>query len=56
MRQRRWGDDYELLFAAPPGFAPPVAATRIGAMIAAGATALLVDGAPPPAHLGYEHR
>lgn len=51
-----WGDDYELLFAAPAGFMPPVAATRIGAFIAAGPAPLLLDGALPPQKLGYEHR
>ncbi|HEX8302841.1 thiamine-phosphate kinase [Sphingomonas sp.] len=50
-----WGDDYELLFAAPKGFAPPVPATRIGAFTAPGPAALLLDGAPPPEKLGYEH-
>jgi thiamine-monophosphate kinase len=51
-----WGDDYALLFAAPEGLALPVAATRIGRMEAAGALPLLLDGAPPPENLGYEHR
>ncbi|MET0922645.1 MAG: hypothetical protein ABWY47_05880, partial [Xanthobacteraceae bacterium] len=51
-----WGDDYELLFAAPAGFAPPVAATRIGAFTAPGPLPLSLDGAPPPGKLGYEHR
>jgi thiamine-monophosphate kinase len=51
-----WGDDYELLFAAPEGFVPPVPATRIGAFVMAGAEPLLLDGNPPPAKLGYEHR
>jgi thiamine-monophosphate kinase len=53
----RWGDDYELLFALPPGVDPPVAATRIGAVHARGAHPLLLDGAPPPADqsLGWQH-
>lgn len=51
-----WGDDYELLFAAPPGFAPPVPATRIGILRPAGAAPLLLDGAPPAFPLGYQHR
>jgi thiamine-monophosphate kinase len=51
-----WGDDYELLFAAPADFVPPVAATRIGAFAAAGPHPLLLDGAAPRAKLGYEHR
>jgi thiamine-monophosphate kinase len=51
------GDDYELLFAAPAGFAPPIAATRIGGFIA-GAGLRLTDGGRPvplPARLGYLH-
>ncbi len=51
-----WGDDYELLFAAPAGLALPVPATRIGAMHEAGAEPLLLDGKAPPDKLGYEHR
>ncbi|MGQ7828642.1 thiamine-phosphate kinase [Altererythrobacter sp. Z27] len=53
----RWGDDYELLFAAPAGTALPVEATRIGTVAARGASALLVDGNPmsPQDGLGYRH-
>ena len=51
-----WGDDYELLFAAPAGSTPPVPATRIGAFTAPGPVPLLLDGAAPPEKLGYEHR
>ncbi len=51
-----WGDDYELLFAAPEGFTPPVSATCIGTFTAPGPVPLLLDGAAPPAKLGYEHR
>ena len=51
-----WGDDYELLFAAPEGLALPVPATRIGTMLPAGAEPLLLDGKSPPEKLGYEHR
>lgn len=50
-----WGDDYELLFAAPRDWVPPVAATRIGTMTRADVTPLLLDGAPPPERLGYQH-
>lgn len=50
-----WGDDYELLFAAPEGFMPPVPATRIGVLTAQGPAPLLLDGARPPQKLGYEH-
>ena len=53
----RWGDDYQLLFTLPPSVTPPVAATRIGEVRAAGQFAVLLDGAPPdPARtLGYLH-
>lgn len=51
-----WGDDYELLFAAPADFVPPVPATRIGRLTAAGPTALLLDGQVPGIPLGYQHR
>lgn len=52
------GDDYELLFAAPADFIPPVPATRIGSF-AAGSGLVLTDGGAPaalPASLGYAHR
>ncbi|WP_242096217.1 thiamine-phosphate kinase [Sphingomonas sp. CROZ-RG-20F-R02-07] len=51
------GDDYELLFAAPAGFVPAVAATRIGAFEAGSGLALRADGAavPLPDRLGFEH-
>ncbi len=51
------GDDYQLLFAAPPGFALPVPATRIG-RLAVGAGLSLVDGTEAvalPARLGFLH-
>jgi thiamine-monophosphate kinase len=53
----RWGDDYQLLFTLPPGTQPPISATRIGEVRAAGATPLLLDCIPPdPAQpLGYLH-
>jgi thiamine-monophosphate kinase len=51
-----WGDDYELLFAAPDTVSLPMPATRIGALLPAGAEALLLDGKSPPEKLGYEHR
>lgn len=51
-----WGDDYELLFAAPEGVTLPVAATRIGIMLSQTAQPLLLDGKIPPGKLGYEHR
>ena len=51
------GDDYELLFALPPGAAPPVAATRVG-RFRAGSGLTLIDGKDAvrrPARLGYLH-
>ena len=52
------GDDYELLFAAAPGFVPPVAATRIGAFAVGAGLSLTREGAPCPLpeRLGWEHR
>jgi thiamine-monophosphate kinase len=52
----RWGDDYALLFAAPPGFVPPVTGSRIGEFRAATAAPLTIDGETPTGPLGYEHR
>jgi thiamine-monophosphate kinase len=53
----RWGDDYALLFTAAPDADLPVAATRIGRVIAQGISPLLIDGAPPSGGepLGYIH-
>lgn len=53
----RWGDDYELLFTLPHGEAPPVAAARIGKVLAAPAGTILLDGRSysEPAGLGFEH-
>jgi thiamine-monophosphate kinase len=53
----RWGDDYELLFTLPDGAVPPVAATRIGAVLPRGDLPLLIDGLAPDAArpLGWEH-
>lgn len=51
------GDDYQLLFAAPPTLTLPVAATPIG-RFAPGSGLTLVDGADPlplPQRLGFEH-
>jgi len=54
----RWGDDYALLFTAPPSFEPPVEAARIGEVRARGEHPLLLGGTPPEAcdTLGYTHR
>ncbi len=56
-RAMRWGDDYELLFTLPDGVRPPVAATRIGAVLPIGPAALLIDGQPADASrpLGFQH-
>lgn len=53
----RWGDDYELLFTAPPATALPVEAHAIGRVIQPGASPLQLDGAilTDPAGLGYQH-
>jgi len=51
------GDDYQLLFAASPGLALPVPATRIGAF-APGSGLTLTDGPDPvplPSRLGFQH-
>jgi thiamine-monophosphate kinase len=57
MQAASWGDDYQLLFAAPETTKLPVAATAIGT-VAAGADIALFDGdaaiALPPS-LGYQH-
>ncbi|MDB5709172.1 MAG: thiamine-monophosphate kinase [Sphingomonas bacterium] len=52
------GDDYQLLFAAAPDFAPPVAATRIGSFVSGTGLTLTDDGEPVPlpSRLGFEHR
>ena len=53
----RWGEDYQLLFTAPPAFQPPVAAQRIGEALPPGAAPLLLDGAAlsEADGLGYQH-
>ncbi len=53
----RWGDDYELLFAAPANVDLPVEATRIGSVEAA-TDAPVIFGETPlrsPDSLGYRH-
>lgn len=51
------GDDYALLFAAPPGFEPPVPAARIGGFAIGSGLTLTNDGAriPLPDRLGWLH-
>ena len=53
----RWGDDYELLFTAPPSASLPVTAHRIGTVTARGAAPLLLgeEALSDPADLGYRH-
>ncbi len=51
-----WGDDYQLLFTAPPGTALPVAAALIGTVLAGSEFPVLLDSIPPAGTLGYEHR
>jgi thiamine-monophosphate kinase len=53
----RWGDDYQLLFAAPYDAHLPVPATRIGMVQAQGAAPLMLDGMAlnDPARLGWSH-
>lgn len=53
----RWGDDYELLFTAPPTAVLPVTAHRIGTVTARGTAPLMLGTQPlaDPASLGYRH-
>lgn len=53
----RWGDDYQLLFAAPAGIELPVPAYGIGTVQPPGAAPLLLDDRAfiSPAGLGYRH-
>lgn len=53
----RWGEDYQLLFTAPAGFAPPVPAHLIGAAIDPSGVPILLDGSPlsEADGLGYQH-
>lgn len=52
----RWGEDYQLLFTAPPSTAWPIPLHRIGTVTERGRAPLLLDGAEPAGALGYEHR
>lgn len=51
------GDDYELLFALPPGVAPPIRAIPVGFFSEGVGLTLLIDGVaiPLPDRLGWEH-
>ncbi|MBV1688103.1 thiamine-phosphate kinase [Novosphingobium sp. G106] len=53
----RWGDDYQLLFTAPPGLILPIDAYRIGEALPAIEAPLLLDGQALKESdgLGYQH-
>ena len=53
----RWGDDYELLFTVPPDAALPAGTYRIGKVMPAGETPLMLDGTAQHHgdRLGYMH-
>jgi len=53
----RWGDDYQLLFTAPPGSILPIDAYRIGEALAAGEAPLVLDSQALKESdgLGYQH-
>ena len=51
----RWGEDYQLLFTAPPASTFPLPLHRIGQVHARGPAELLLDGKMPAGPLGYEH-
>ena len=53
----RWGEDYQLLFTAPPAFQPPLPAFRIGEALAAGDAPIKLDGHPlsEADGIGYQH-
>lgn len=51
------GDDYQLLFAAPADWTPPIPATAVGRFLT-GAGLTITDGGTPvtlPSRLGFEH-
>ena len=52
------GDDYQLLFTAPPGVTPPVPATQVGRLLPGTGLTVTDRGDPVslPARLGFEHR
>lgn len=57
MQAASWGDDYQLLFAASPDTALPIAASQVG-YVSQGAGLALTDGEKPiplPPSLGYQH-
>jgi thiamine-monophosphate kinase len=58
MQAASWGDDYQLLFAAPADIALPVPATKVGTFRAESGLTVTHAGSPVPLppSLGYEHR
>jgi thiamine-monophosphate kinase len=57
MQAASWGDDYELLFVAPPSAEIPAYATLVGRVIEGAGLTLHDDGQPVelPPSLGYQH-
>ncbi len=57
MQAASWGDDYELLFCAPPNVGINVEATAVGRVIAGGGLTLYHGDEPVklPPTLGYQH-
>jgi thiamine-monophosphate kinase len=57
MAAATWGDDYQLLFCAPPGAVLPFAATAIGRCTIGFGLRVNLSGSPIelPAKLGFEH-
>jgi thiamine-monophosphate kinase len=57
MQAAGWGDDYQLLFAAPADMPLPIPVTRVGAFHAGSGLSLTHAGVaiPLPASLGYHH-
>lgn len=53
----RWGDDYELLFTAPPAATLPIPAHRIGTVMVRGSAPLILgeEALADPATLGFNH-
>lgn len=58
MAGANWGDDYQLLFALPPGIISPVDASRIGQFTQGEGLKLYAAGKslPNPPKLGFEHQ
>jgi thiamine-monophosphate kinase len=57
MQAASWGDDYQLLFAAPPETQIPVTATAVGRVVEHAGLSLYdgVRRVPLPPSLGYQH-